>query len=142
MRDERGEKVLPDASRTPWVAAFVAVLAATAQKPNPIAFDPEKNYAGAADPNKKHRLLVLPLLLLQTLLLRPLLVRQIRKDIKGGVGGRVWTFGRSRPDERPRSFRESFETGRVDRREVVCVTTRIRRHARAFPGVKHDNACQ
>ena len=64
-------------------------LAATAQKPNPIAFDPEKNYAGAADPNKKHRLLVLPLLLLQTLLLRPLLVRQIRKDIKGGVGGRV-----------------------------------------------------
>jgi hypothetical protein len=84
-----GEKVLPDASRTPWVAAFVKALAATAQKPNPIAFDPEKNYAGAADPNKKHRLLVLPLLLLQTLLLRPLLVRQIRKDIKGGVGGRV-----------------------------------------------------
>ena len=34
-------------------------------------------------------LLVLPLLLLQTLLLRPLLVRQIRKDIKSGVGGRV-----------------------------------------------------
>jgi hypothetical protein len=32
---------------------------------------------------------VLPLLLLQTLLLRPLLVRQIRKDIKSGVGGRV-----------------------------------------------------
>ena len=84
-----GEKVLPDASRTPWVAAFVKALAATAQKPNPIAFDPEKNYAGAADPNKKHRLLVLPLLLLQTLLLRPLLVRQIRKDIKSGVGGRV-----------------------------------------------------
>ena len=90
MRDERGgEKVLPDAERSPWVAAFVATLAETAKKPNPIAFDPEKNYAGAADPNKKHRLLVLPLLLVQTLLLRPLLVRQIRKDIKSGVGGRV-----------------------------------------------------
>jgi GTPase SAR1 family protein len=84
-----GEKVLPDAARTVWLSKFVAALVDVAKKSSPIAFDPEKNYAAGTDPNKKHRLLVLPLLLIQTLLLRPLLVRQIRKDLKAGKGGRV-----------------------------------------------------
>ena len=77
-----GEKVLPDAARTPWLTQFVKTLVDVSKKGNPLKFDSEKNYASSNDPNKKKRLLVLPLLLLQTLVLRPLLVRQIRADAK------------------------------------------------------------
>jgi hypothetical protein len=53
-----------------------------------MAYDPNAEYA-SENPNKKHRLFILPLLALQVLVLRPLLTRQIRADCKAGVGGRV-----------------------------------------------------
>ena len=83
-----GEKVLPDSGRTAWVPKFVSTLVDVAMGLAPMAFDPEKTY-NKDDPNKKRRLLILPMLLLQTLVLRPFIVSLIRKDVKKGKGGRV-----------------------------------------------------
>ena len=83
-----GEKVLPDSGRTAWVPKFVSTLVDVAMGLAPMAFDPEKTY-NKDDPNKKRRLLILPMLALQTLVLRPFIVSLIRKDVKKGKGGRV-----------------------------------------------------
>ena len=83
-----GEKVLPDSGRTVWLTKFVSVLVDIAKDMAPMAFDPEKDYS-STNPNKKHRLFILPLLALQMFVLRPLVTRQIRADLKKGKGGRV-----------------------------------------------------
>ena len=83
-----GEKVLPDSGRTVWLTKFVSVLVDVAKDMAPMAFDPEKDYS-STNPNKKHRLFILPLLALQMFVLRPLVTRQIRADLKKGKGGRV-----------------------------------------------------
>ena len=85
-----GEKVLPDADRTVWLTKFVSTLVDVAKShEKPMAYDPEKVYSSAADPNKKRRWLVPILLALQTAVLRPLVVGTIRRDVKGGKAGRV-----------------------------------------------------
>ena len=85
-----GEKVLPDQPGTVWLTKFVSTLVdiATAKRGVAMAYDPNAEYA-SENPNKKHRLFILPLLALQVLVLRPLLTRQIRADCKADVGGRV-----------------------------------------------------
>ena len=89
MRHQRGgEKVLPDLGE-PWLTKSVSVLVDTLGKDMaPMAFDPEKDYS-STNPNKKHRLFILPLLALQMFVLRPLVTRQICADLKKGKGGRV-----------------------------------------------------
>ena len=85
-----GEKVLPDKDRTVWLTQFVSTMVDMALSAvGPMAYDPEKKYGAKRDPNKKNRLLILPLLALQTLVLRPFITETIRNDIKNGKAGRV-----------------------------------------------------
>ena len=84
-----GEKVLPDKERTAWVPKFVSTLADVATRLlDPMEFDEQKTYS-KDDPNKKRRLLILPMLALQVFVLRPFITNLIRADIKKGKGGRV-----------------------------------------------------
>ena len=84
-----GEKVLPDKERTAWVPKFVSTLADVATRLlDPMEFDEQKAYS-KDDPNKKRRLLILPMLALQVFVLRPFITNLIRADIKKGKGARV-----------------------------------------------------
>ena len=87
--NSEGEKVLPDKERTAWVPKFVSTLVDVATRLlDPMEFDEQKTYS-KDDPNKKRRLLILPMLALQVFVLRPFITNLIRADIKKGKGGRV-----------------------------------------------------
>jgi len=83
-----GEKVLPDEKRTVWLTQFISTLVDLASVLKPMAYDPEKRYS-RDDPNKKHRLWILPLLALQTLVLRPFIEQLIRKDMEKNRSAKV-----------------------------------------------------
>lgn len=80
---------LPDKERKIWVPEFVSTLVDVATGLlNPMEFDEQKTYS-RDDPNKKRRLLILPMLTLQVLVLKPFIMNLMRKDIMKGKGGRV-----------------------------------------------------
>ena len=72
-----------------------------------MAFDPEKDYS-SINPNKKHRLFILPLLALRMFVLSPSSPGRSRRLKKGRVGAcerRVAEAGTPRVDPRERGVR-------------------------------------